>query len=114
MTLIEFIYDRNYPVRISADGGSTHFAPGLVEEIFEAYAQYKAENLPISDVTQWVAVEDHKPKDCESIIGIQMPHEARYACHREHNLYISDETGESVFITHWMYAPEPPCAHNGK
>jgi len=51
MTLIEFIYDRNYPVRISADGGSTHFAHGLVEEIFEAYAQYKAENLSISGVS---------------------------------------------------------------
>ena len=57
---------------------------------------------------QWVAVEDAKPKECESLIGIEMPYEARYACHREDNLYVSDETGESVYITHWMYAPEPP------
>lgn len=64
----------------------------------------------IADVMHWVAVEDNKPKDCESILGIEMPYEARYACHREGNLYISDETGESVMITHWMYAPEPPCA----
>lgn len=30
----------------------------------------------------WVAIEDAKPKDCESLIGIEMPYEARYACHR--------------------------------
>jgi len=66
--------------------------------------------LRIGGVMQWVAVEDAKPNDCESILGIEMPCEAIYACHREDNLYVSDETGESVVITHWMYAPEPPCA----
>lgn len=40
---MEFIYDNNYPVRVSADGGSTYFAPGLVEEIFEAYEKYKSQ-----------------------------------------------------------------------
>lgn len=66
--------------------------------------------LSLDNVMQWVRVEEDKPKDCESLIGIEMPYEARYACHREYNLYISDETGESVVITHWMYAPKPPCA----
>ena len=66
--------------------------------------------LSLGVVMQWVAVEDDKPKDCESLIGIEMPYEARYACHREDNMYVSDETGESVIITHWMYAPKPPCA----
>jgi hypothetical protein len=66
-------------------------------------------NSPLGIVMHWVAVGDAKPKDGESILGIEMPYEARYACHREDRLYVSDETGESVVITHWMYAPEPPC-----
>jgi len=70
----------------------------------------KNKALHIGTVMQWVAVGVAKPKDYESLIGIEMPCEARYACHREGNLYVSDETGESVDITHWMYAPEPPCA----
>ena len=76
----------------------------------EKFSKAGGKALRIGDVMQWVAVEDAKPKDCESILGIEMPYEARYACHREDNIYVSDETGESVVITHWMYAPEPPCA----
>jgi len=66
--------------------------------------------LGLDNVMQWVGIEEGNPNDCESLIGIEMPYEARYACHREDNMYISDETGESVVITHWMYAPKPPCA----
>ena len=77
-----------------------------MKQFAEEYHQHK---LLLGEVMQWVAVEDAEPKDCESILGIEMPYEARYACHREDKLYISDETGESVVITHWMYTPEPPC-----
>ena len=56
----------------------------------------------------WVSVGDEKPKDCEAIIGIEMPCEAIYACHREDDLYISDETGDNVVLTHWIYIPNPP------
>ena len=60
-------------------------------------------------IMEWVTVKNDEPKEFESIIGIEMPHEARCACHREGNLYISDETGQSVAITHWIYSPKPPC-----
>jgi len=106
MTLIEFIYDRNYPARISADGGSTHFAPGLVEEIFEAYAQYKAENLPISGVTQWVATSDRLPEEGKVVI-VWLPDVKDTDLDK-----ICEYTTKEQFkrhYSHWMAYPEPPC-----
>jgi hypothetical protein len=50
MTIIEFIYDRKYPVAIAADGGSMKFPPNVFEQVVSDYEKYKAENLPISDV----------------------------------------------------------------
>lgn len=68
-----------------------------------------SEQLLLRSIMEWVTVKDDEPKEFESIIGIEMPYETRYACHREGNLYISDETGESVAITHWIYSPKSPC-----
>jgi hypothetical protein len=58
MTVIEFIYDRKYPVAIAADGGSMRFPPNVFEQVVSDYEKYKAENLPISPVIRC----EHKNK----------------------------------------------------
>jgi len=57
---------------------------------------------------KWVSVEDELPKELEALNGIEMPYECRFSCHLEGGLFISDESGDVVNITHWEYASLPP------
>lgn len=61
-----------------------------------------------TDEFKWIELSSSVPDDCEMIIGVEMPYECMYICHREGDVYVSDDTGEIVDITHWMYAPKPP------
>jgi hypothetical protein len=45
MTIIEFIYDRKYPVAIAADGGSMKFPPNVFEQAVSDYEKYKSEAM---------------------------------------------------------------------
>ena len=57
----------------------------------------------------WISVETRFPDDLEFVNAMEMPCEARYACHMEGRDFVSDETGEAIRgITHWEYAKEPP------
>jgi|APFre7841882793_1041355.scaffolds.fasta_scaffold93127_2 hypothetical protein len=57
---------------------------------------------------KWVSVKDALPKELEALNGIEMPFECRFSCHLEGGLFISDESGDVVNITHWEYASLPP------
>ena len=60
------------------------------------------------ETSTWVSVRYTSPEYFESLFGINMPDEQRYACHYDGDDFVSNETGETIKITHWMYAPEAP------
>lgn len=66
------------------------------------------------EANTWVEVYDAPlsigtfPKLFESLYGINMPYQQRYACYYDGDIFISEETGVPIEITHWMYAPEAP------
>jgi hypothetical protein len=68
----------------------------------------KAENLPISDVTQWVAVDEKLPEDSEWILLANV--DDQWVDRGEMTVTGKWYNGECEIIpTHWMPLPKPPC-----
>jgi len=95
---------------VTLSGKNKHDQPFMVQDtlqplIFEALT--KAENLTISDVTQWVAVEDELPpnqtKEYEVVRNGNVEFDVWY--YRDGKGYWYNYLG----ITHWKEKPEPPC-----
>jgi hypothetical protein len=87
---------------------STHIADpkGLVKMYLKA--QSKAENLPISDVTQWVAVDEKLPEDSEWILLANV--DDQWVDRGEMTVTGKWYNGEcEIYPTHWAKLPEPPC-----
>ena len=57
---------------------------------------------------EWISVEDRLPEEWVPVAGIVASYEAMYACHLEcretsvtiSNVFVSEETGDIVPITH--------------
>lgn len=59
-------------------------------------------------MTEWISVKDNMPGSFIPVSGFNNVYEERYACHFDGAIFISDETGQEVFLTHWFLLPETP------
>ena len=60
-------------------------------------------------MSEWISIEAvEMPEEFESIAGLNCKWNNRFAGHLESGNFVSDETGDVVFITHWMKLPESP------
>ena len=71
------------------------------------HAENALETEQAQNESQWISVDKRLPDEFESLNGIEMPSECRYACHRSGEHFESDETGDFINITHWQYATTP-------
>jgi hypothetical protein len=105
----DFIKDKKFP--------GNHF---YIRDLLEDYANRKIKNLPISDVSDWVAAIKTTPEfDGNYLCYINQPQECgniwRYykTVYLEHGKWVLQEGEQVIFWTNKAFpfhiSPEPPC-----
>jgi hypothetical protein len=119
MTIMDFIYDRKYPVSIAADGGSIKFPPFVFVKVVEDYLKYKSqESDSLPCVTQWVAVEDQLPDTPWTTVNVLLKNgvvsSMIYSDVGETWRWYNSSSraqfpSETNPVVKWAKLPEPPC-----
>jgi hypothetical protein len=100
-----------------------------LEDSFYAFKKHctKAENLPISDVMQWVAVDDKLPPILETIwlsngkgwtdLGCRVETNEGWhwagqngIIYQEKDRIVAECDSEDLDVVYWCKLPKPPCA----